>query len=159
MGVRRVRPLVVPDAIIGGTFGPPNRLVERTRRPPRESQCDPWPKSNNCRSLAVMTNTMNDRRPAAETALATIGRGFDHASLALMPFTMALQKPGEGAPMMCIDEMLTVGDQRRRVAFELHSEDGKALPYAGDHRTYLALLQLSLEIGRASWTQKDSKVV
>jgi hypothetical protein len=87
---------------------------------------------------------MNDSAVASSSSLVTIGRGYDHASLALMPFTMALQKPAEHGGMMCIDEVLQVGEQRRRVAFELHTEDGKALPYAGDHKTYLALLQLSL---------------
>lgn len=86
---------------------------------------------------------MNDELQDS-TALVSIGRGFDHASLALMPFTMALQKPGEGDGVLRIDETLQVGEQRRRVAFELHAENGKALPYAGDHKTYLALLQLAL---------------
>lgn len=83
---------------------------------------------------------------AADTphSIVPIGRGFDHASLALIPFTMALHKPGERSPSMAIDEILEVGDQRRRVSVELHTEDGKALPYAGDHKTYLSLLQLSL---------------
>lgn len=78
------------------------------------------------------------------TRLVTIGRGFDHASLALIPFTMALHKPGEFGSSLRIDELLQVGEHRRRVAVELHTEDGKSLPYAGDHKTYLALLQLSL---------------
>lgn len=78
------------------------------------------------------------------TRLVSIGRGFDHASLALIPFTMALHKPGEFGSSLRIDELIQVGENRRRVAVELHTEDGKALPYAGDHKTYLALLQLSL---------------
>jgi hypothetical protein len=78
------------------------------------------------------------------TAIVAIGRTFDHASLALMPFTMALNKPGQGGSTMIIDEVLQVGERKRRVAFELHTERDKALPYAGDHKTYLALLQLSL---------------
>lgn len=76
--------------------------------------------------------------------IVAIGRGFDHASLALIPFTMALHKPGEQESSLHIDELLQVGRHQRRVAVELHTEDGKALPYAGDHKTYLALLQLSL---------------
>jgi hypothetical protein len=94
-----------------------------------------------------MTATMNDQNTEALTEthpMVSIGRGFDHASLALMPFTMALQKPGEDGGVLRLDEVLQVGDQRRRVAFELHTEEGKALPYAGDHKTYLALLQLAL---------------
>ncbi len=98
-----------------------------------------------------MKNQLNDsddetdvlKDDGTDHPIVTIGRGIDHASLALIPFTMALHKPGEQGTMR-IDEVIEVGDQERRVAVELHTEDGKALPYAGDHKTYLALLQLSL---------------
>ncbi|MCC7493208.1 MAG: replication initiator protein A [Fimbriimonadaceae bacterium] len=76
--------------------------------------------------------------------MAAIARAYDHASLALIPFTMALHKPGERESTLRIDETLRIGGVQRRLALELHTEDGKALPYAGDHKTYLALLQLSL---------------
>lgn len=78
-----------------------------------------------------------------ELALPTI-RGRDHASLALLPITLALRDPQVATGPVSFEYLIEADGRKQRVNVTLSTEEGEQLPIHGDQMVFLALLQLAM---------------
>lgn len=71
-------------------------------------------------------------------------RGRDHASLALLPITLALRDPQVATGPVSFEYVIEADGRKRRVNVTLSTGEGEQLPVHGDQMVFLALLQLAM---------------
>ena len=79
-----------------------------------------------------------------EQPVLPVMRGRDHASLALLPITLALRDPQDADGPSTFEYIIEADGRKRRVNVMLTPEKGQQLPIHADQMVLLALLQLAL---------------